>query len=171
MSLFKAAIIDVDGTISNPAHRKHLIEKEKPTKEDWHKFFMTADGDAPNEWCITLTRALAASGLEIVFLTGRPEVARGVTDLWLRKHARVPFHLYMRPDGDRRHDTEVKTQIYRQDIAPTFDVLFAIDDRGSVVDMWRELGVTCLQCAPSSEAQEKEAEFVLNNDQHQQDSL
>lgn len=167
MSKFKAIIVDVDGTISNPTHRKHYIEKKNPTQEDWNKFFTSADQDSPNEWCVELVKNFRNAGHEIVYLTGRPENIRGVTETWIRKHVRnVPFHLFMRPNNDRSHDTKVKTQIYREDIEPTFDVLFTVDDRGSVVDMWRDLGLTCLQCAPSNDNQEKEAELVLKNDIH-----
>lgn len=35
----------------------------------------------------------------------------------------------------------------RKNIKDKYDVLFAIDDRSSVVDMWRDLGLVCLQCA------------------------
>ena len=44
--------------------------------------------------------------------------------------------------------TIVKKEILDRDILPRWDVLFAIDDRQQVVDMWRANGVTCLQCAP-----------------------
>ena len=32
------------------------------------------------------------------------------------------------------------------------DILFVVDDRQKVVDMWREEGLTCLQCADWEES-------------------
>lgn len=53
----------------------------------------------------------------------------------------------MRKDGDFRKDSIVKEEIYREWIEPFHEVLFCIDDRKQVVDMWRSIGLTCLQCA------------------------
>ena len=41
----------------------------------------------------------------------------------------------------------IKKEIYRHLIKPYYDVLFAIDDRQQVVDLWRDEGLVCLQCA------------------------
>lgn len=57
------------------------------------------------------------------------------------------FCLHMRPDGDFRPDVEVKKEIYKREIEGQFKVLFAVDDRASVVEMWRAQGLVCLQCA------------------------
>jgi hypothetical protein len=54
----------------------------------------------------------------------------------------------MRKYGDYRKDYVVKREIYEQLIAPDYDILCVLDDRNSVVDMWREIGLTCLQVAP-----------------------
>ena len=48
--------------------------------------------------------------------------------------------------GDRRKDSIVKRQMYERAVANTFDVLFVLDDRNQVVDMWRkELGLPRFQ--------------------------
>jgi hypothetical protein len=54
----------------------------------------------------------------------------------------------MRKYGDFRQDSIVKQEIYEQLIAPDYDILCVLDDRQQVVDMWREIGLTCLQVAP-----------------------
>lgn len=53
----------------------------------------------------------------------------------------------MRPDYEFISDQVLKLRIYEQNIKDKFDVLFVIDDRKSVVDMWRRNGLVCLQCA------------------------
>ena len=53
----------------------------------------------------------------------------------------------MRKEGDHRRDSIVKKEIYDTLIKDEFDVEFVLDDRQQVVDMWREIGLKCLQVA------------------------
>ena len=53
----------------------------------------------------------------------------------------------MRPKGDNRPDTEVKREIYEREIRDKYNVLLVIDDRNSVVQQWREMGLPCFQVA------------------------
>jgi hypothetical protein len=55
--------------------------------------------------------------------------------------------LLMRKEGDFRQDYIVKKEIYDRDIREAYKILFCIDDRKQVTDMWREQGLVCLQCA------------------------
>ena len=58
----------------------------------------------------------------------------------------VPYHiLLMRKEGDYRDDAIVKKELGAK-VAEMGTILFAIDDRQRVVDMWRENGIVCLQC-------------------------
>ena len=52
----------------------------------------------------------------------------------------------MRPHDDFRKDDVIKAEIYEKEILPYYHVLFVVEDRKSVVEMWREKGVVCLQC-------------------------
>ena len=52
----------------------------------------------------------------------------------------------MRADNDQRPDSEVKQDILNSLKAQGKKILFTVDDRQSVVDMWRANGITCLQC-------------------------
>ena len=65
---------------------------------------------------------------------------------WLDKF-KVPFQLLkMRPADDFTPDEKLKRQwIAEYDLA---NILCVFDDRKKVVDMWRELGLTCFQVAP-----------------------
>jgi hypothetical protein len=56
----------------------------------------------------------------------------------------------MRSAGDMRKDSIVKEEIYRQEILGRYNVWFVLDDRNQVVDMWRLLGLRCLQVAPGN---------------------
>ena len=76
-------------------------------------------------------------------------MAWDVTEDWLTRNVGpgVDWTLMMRPKDDKRADTETKTEIYTNEVAPFYNVLFAIDDRKPVVDMWRGMGIPCLDCA------------------------
>lgn len=144
----KAIIIDIDGTLSNPNHRRHLVEGDN---KDWEKFFEKA-GEDPVKPEIRKIAERFWTGHKVIIVTGRPEKTMEGFDLrettldWLFDKM-VPFdELYMRPEGDRRPDTEVKQEILDEKIGYSPEnIRFAVDDRTSVAEMWRENGITCLQ--------------------------
>lgn len=47
-----------------------------------------------------------------------------------------------------RKDVVIKRELFDRYIRDNYQVLFVLDDRNQVVDMWRELGLKCLQVAP-----------------------
>jgi len=53
----------------------------------------------------------------------------------------------MRKDNDFRPDEEIKKEIYNNFIKDDYNIFFVLDDRTKVVNMWRSLGLTCLQVA------------------------
>lgn len=144
----RAIIVDLDGTLCNKDWRQHLYDK---TPRNWGHINAAAEFDQPNDWCLEIVRLFAMQNYKIIFLTGRAATkdSKVVTEKWLMMHVGpgIDYGLLMRPARDHRDDTIVKTEIYCKEIAPMYDVLFAIDDRQSVVQMWRDIGVTCLDCA------------------------
>jgi hypothetical protein len=70
------------------------------------------------------------------------------TEAWLEKHHIRYDLLFMRKTADSRPDTVIKREIYRSYIKDKYSVLFVLDDRTRIVNMWRNLGLTCLQVAP-----------------------
>jgi hypothetical protein len=51
----------------------------------------------------------------------------------------------MRPNGDLRHDTEVKPELLATAGITPENTVCILEDRNSMVKKWRELGFTCLQ--------------------------
>ncbi len=85
---------------------------------------------------------------QIVFVSGRDEVGREPTLRFINKHfGTVPGPLLMRKKGDMRKDAIVKKEIYDAHIEPFYFVEYSIDDREQVCQLWRSLGLTCLQVA------------------------
>ena len=136
-------IFDIDGTLADVSERIHHVRK-KP--KNWNAFFKGMAQDKAIQSMVRLCNILYASGLQIILCSGRSEEHRDQTVAWLAQHG-VNYHdLLLRKDNDRRSDTEVK-----REILATLDktkILFVVEDRSRVVEMWRSEGLVCLQCAP-----------------------
>ena len=103
--------------------------------------------DGVNEPVARFLRMSANDCLNIVFMSGRNEAFRPQTESWLRMHGfmtdREP--LFMRADGDARHDSIVKRELYEKHIEGRYNVIAVFDDRNSVVKTWRQLRLPCFQ--------------------------
>lgn len=77
-------------------------------------------------------------GFQVIVLTNRIALRQPATVRWL-SYWRVPFHkLIMRPLGATRPSPAVKAKAYREQIAPYYDVVLAIDN---LHEPWTSLGV------------------------------
>lgn len=85
----------------------------------------------------------------VIFLSGREDSCREETIKWLKKYFWLGSEdfLFMRKTGDHRKDYIVKQEIFEREIKDKYYIEFVLDDRNQVVDMWRDLGLTCLQVA------------------------
>lgn len=159
-----AVIFDVDGTLANVDHRRHHVEGRV---KDWDAFGAAMGEDTPVGDVMALLDIVQdhisqdlIGGIvdKVFFCSGREEKYREVTTAWLTEHlvhAVDRTTLLMRPTGDYRPDVAIKKEMLDYIRQEGFDVLFAVDDRRSVVDMWRANGVTCLQCAPGFDEEPK----------------
>ena len=141
-----AAVFDVDGTLADNSHRRHYVERPKGTK-DWKSFNATMNRDVPNKPIVTLLHAAKAVGLTTILATGRGEEYRDVTEAWMERHFIKYDLLMMRPAKDHRPDVEVKLEMLGKMRAEGMEPHFVVDDRNSVVAMWRDAGLVCLQVA------------------------
>jgi len=139
----KAIIVDIDGTLADVEHRVHHVRQEP---KNWRAFNQAMELDILNPWCRDLILAMKNQSTDVLLVTGRDEDYRSKTEQWLKKND-VPFdHLWMRQASDYRGDDVIKNEIYNVEIKPKYQVLFVVDDRQSVVKMWRSIGLVCLQC-------------------------
>ena len=137
-------IFDIDGTLADVAHRRHWLDKK-----NWAMFFKEMGEDPINQPIVSLYKTLyEANNYEIHIFTGRPERYRKITESWLLFNNIPLTTLHMRKDKDNRKDSLVKQELLDHLLNQGKKILFSIDDRQQVVDMWRNNGITCLQCAP-----------------------
>ena len=136
-------IFDIDGTLADVSERIHYL-KTKP--KNWDAFFQGMAQDKAVQSMVRLCNILHASGIQILLCSGRNEQYRSETMTWLAEQ-NVHYHgLFLRKDNDRRSDTVVKREILAG--IDKSKVLFVVEDRSRVVEMWRSEGLVCLQCAP-----------------------
>jgi len=163
-------IFDIDGTLADIEHRRHFVTGKK---KDFDAFNAAMVNDTPNQPIVDLLWMCESDAKQIIFCTGRMEQFREVTrnflldkcwysaaynelfdeDNWYTREsieAHLDTYLMMRPDN-RRHDPDkdIKQDMLNE-ILNTVDksnILYAVDDRQRVVDMWRSNGITCLQVA------------------------
>lgn len=144
-NLPECIIVDLDGTLCNTEHRQKFMD-QKP--KNWKSFFAGIPLDPANRWCGDLVNTYyAREKTQVVFCSGRPDDYKKQTVVWLEQHGFNSEFLYMRRRGDFRRDDIVKEIILDFEILPRYRVLFAVDDRQQVVDMWRRRGIIALQCA------------------------
>jgi len=144
-AVFSEVIFDMDGTLADVEHRRPFVTGPEPNWPAWND---RMGDDPPNAPIVALARMFHDAGAKIIVSTGRDERFRRLTETWLMFHE-VPVHrMYMRKDGDSRADHVIKLEMLADIRADGFDPRLVVDDRTSVVEMWRAAGLTCLQCAP-----------------------
>lgn len=125
-------VCDIDGTLA-------LFGNNNPYERDFLQ----------DELNIPVANVLIANqrtfNQMIILVSGRSGKFIESTQEWL-KRKQVPYdRLYMRSENDKRKDVEVKKEIYETHIKGKFNVIYVLDDRDQVVELWRSLGLTCLQ--------------------------
>ena len=131
------AVFDVDGVLADVTHRRHFIEGRR----NWPAFFAAAADDTPLATGIELARAAGERGLDLVYLSGRPEHLRAVTVEWLRDHDVPDGQLLLRPQRDRSPATDLKLRLLRR-LTTTRRIVFFVDDDTDVVDAVRSANPT-----------------------------
>lgn len=128
-------VFDLDGTVC--LHQGRL-------PYDWDKI--------PTDMCDlrmqNLIEKLNLQAIKIIFLTGRPNSARELTNQWL--HSNFPtinYTLLMRDSSDMRSGEIVKKEIWEKEIKNEYNTLCVFEDSNKCVDMWRDLGILTCQVA------------------------
>ena len=146
----KWIIFDLDGTLADIEDRRQLCTKENG-KMDWNKFFdpKNIKLDKPNMPVIMMAQALTAFGYKIAIFSGRSARTEDATKDWLHKQDIKFDILKMRPERNFRPDEQLKLEwLNNMDWKDNVEAVF--DDRDKVVNMWREIGLTCMQVAPGN---------------------
>jgi len=133
-----AVICDLDGTLS-------LFEKEDETRSNYRSPYdaSTCDNDLLNE----VVYNIISKQENVLLVSGREDKYKEPTLRFLEQNNVKFTELIMRKSGDNRKDSIIKREIFENHIKGKYNIDFVLDDRNQVVEMWRSLGLTCLQVA------------------------
>ncbi|WP_308282554.1 phosphatase domain-containing protein [Pseudonocardia nigra] len=122
------AVFDIDGVLADVTHRLHHLDA-RPQR--WERFFQAADRDPLlTEGAERLRKALVDH--DVIYLTGRPERNRRLTERWLARHDLPTGPLVMRDDDDYRPARYLKRAVLRR-LATVREVVSVLDDDPAVV--------------------------------------
>jgi predicted kinase len=137
INLPTAIISDLDGTLALFAGKRSPYD--------------ATDCDLIDEKNTAVTETIElyyADAHNIIFCSGREDKYEPETRRFIEKHLPdMKYQLFMRKTGDMRKDAIIKEEIYRNNIEGKYFVKLVLDDRNSVVALWRSLGLVCFQVA------------------------
>lgn len=139
----QAIIFDLDGTLCECEHRVHYMRERPKRREEFHSACIFDGVVAAVKALIDMAET---SGIKVILLSARPIRFKALTEEWLTKNA-IYYDQLILSSYPELSDPGYKIKMYRELIEPFYDVIFAIDDRDTVVRMWRDNGVTCLDIA------------------------
>lgn len=124
-----AFIFDIDGTLAhiNPNSPRDIYDGSRVYQ------------DILDQSVSVVYNSLYEWDFQTLIVSGRDEKYRDVTEKWLYDNKVYYDRLYMRSEGDTRHDATVKYEIAR-DILKDYYVEGVFDDRFRVVRAWRTMG-------------------------------
>lgn len=144
-----ATIWDRDGSLASIHNgpSKLAPRGSKEDKEQWREFNCSLVFDAVVPNVAALLRAIKP-GVVRIMVSGRMEGDKAGETFrklqmwqWIRKNDLPIDLLFMRSAGDQRKDSAVKEEILVNKILPYFNPVVAVDDRDSVVAVWRKYGI------------------------------
>lgn len=132
----EAIIVDIDGTLAHMDGRSPY---------DWER----VGEDLLDENLGRIIHVLSGR-FRIIVMSGRSEDCREITQEWLRDNHVKYDYLFMRPSRDNRPDTIIKYELFDEHVRGRFNITCVYDDRSSVVQLWRRMGLSCYQVAPGN---------------------
>ena len=130
-------VFDMDGVISDAAHRQNFLRAEPP---DWDSFNSKSWKDPAIPEGVQAVRHAAESHV-VAVVTARPLAAIDMADSWLEQHDVPVDLLVLRPDGDERHSPAVKRDELAKLRAAGAEIVSAVEDHPGIVEMYEEEGV------------------------------
>ena len=146
----KSAIIcDIDQCLLDslqPIMLKNIAERTGvEPQEYWDHFYNNLHLCKRNEWCFELLERFTTNNdITVLFITGREEKARKVTESFFKFKNNFKYKLYMRPNNNYDNDSDVKKEILNN-IVDDYEILFALDDREDNCQVFRSFGITTLK--------------------------
>jgi len=135
-------LLDLDNVVRDASWRDGLS-----ASEGWDAYHAQGINDKPVKEIIELVRTLNSAAWTIAAVTGCTDNFREQTMKWMI-YNRLPVDvLLMRKKGDFRPTPEVKLELVKTHFPSiSLNQFIIIDDRDDVCTVFREAGITALQC-------------------------
>lgn len=142
----KCIIVDFDLTLADSSER---IKYACPNGTyDFDKFDNWPGKDKLNEWCAAIVKGQSWRGVGYIIITSRIQFHESIIRQFIADNQLpLPEMILCRGNADIREDVPVKTDLYMNFVKDKYEILFAIDDRLGIVNLWRSLGIPALHCA------------------------
>jgi hypothetical protein len=138
----KAALVDIDGVLSDASGRQHFLNNDEGIR-DWRGFFGAVGGDPTLPGMGRLLDLLDAD-VTIVLLSGRPSWVIDITVEWLQRHGIRWDLLVLRDDDDLADAASYKRDVLVELQGLGYDVQLAFDDDRRIVAMYHEAHIPCI---------------------------
>lgn len=155
-----AFIVDMDGSLDDVRTVRHFVKGKFRNFDMFHRSSLWTPAN-PEVKDMVMDAHMA--GYKIVITTARNEAYREVTQKWL-DDMNIPYdNIFMREDGDARHDYIVKDEMLVE-VRKYYDVVHAIDDNPQAVGTWVKNGIKVTVVPGFEEGEVSETEVIkINN--------
>ena len=130
ITLPKAVIFDIDGTLADMAGKRGPFEWSKVGGDEVRPM-ITAMAD----------NYYFDQDYAMIVLSGRDSVCYKETHDWLVRNDIFFDKLYMRAEGDMRKDSEIKEELFWTHLADKYNIVACVDDRPQMIRLWHELKI------------------------------
>jgi len=137
----RALIVDLDGTLAIFEGVRNGLDFSDVTKDKVNKVVKE----------VLIMYKKYDKKRKIIVISGRPNNKNVYQQslFWLKKN-KIPFDELFLVDREGLPDAENKKFFYETKIKDKYQIDFVLEDRNSVVKMWREIGLVCFQVAETN---------------------
>lgn len=145
-----AVVYDLDGTLADNAHRRHLIPEDPTVNVGWEPWAMACADDTPIWGMITRMR-LDYGQHQVHIVSSRDAVSYDLTAAWLNRTAgRCYEALTLREAGDERSALQLKVDYIRSLYARGIYVALAYEDIKHIAEgIWEQTGTPVVLVNPA----------------------
>lgn len=158
----QVAVFDLDDTLSDTSHRRHLIEVPKGERGDWAGFYAACGADPGRQEFIAMALELQKMGVDLVILSGRADSEAEKTSAWLASHGIEPKATRLRPKGSFEKSARLKSRWLAELVGCGASVVAAFDDEDSNIEAFRSAGTRCIDAKDGRAARSEFDQIVLD---------
>ena len=141
----------MDNTITFTISDDGIGLNEETQKNIFDKYYTTKQGEGGSGLGLYIVKKLVNNYYSednyVIIFSGRDSICQELTVEWLIENEIWYDNLLMRPKGNNEKDAIIKRRMFEENIRGKYIVEYVLDDRNQVVEMWRSLGLICLQVA------------------------